>query len=104
MTMLLGGRAAEALVLERVSTGAANDLERVSNHGLPHGDRIRLQQDIGPFSYAGLPDRDRRIADIRRRSPRRARSSRRWSGNAPRCCANRAALERLTASCWSTKP
>src|SRR5688572_33432986 len=31
MTMLLGGRAAEALVLKTASTGAANDLERVSS-------------------------------------------------------------------------
>jgi cell division protease FtsH len=63
MTMLLGGRAAEALVLGSISTGAANDLEHVSNMAYRMVTEFGFSKNIGPFSYAGLPDRERRIAD-----------------------------------------
>ena len=63
MTMLLGGRAAEALVLGSVSTGAANDLEHVSRMAYRMVTEFGFSKTIGPFSYAGLPDRERRIAD-----------------------------------------
>jgi cell division protease FtsH len=59
MTMLLGGRAAEALVLKTASTGAANDLERVSSMAYRMVTEFGFSKDIGPFSYAGLPDSDR---------------------------------------------
>jgi cell division protease FtsH len=59
MTMLLGGRGAEALVLETASTGAANDLERVSNLAYRMVTEFGFSKGIGPFSYAGLPERDR---------------------------------------------
>jgi len=59
MTMLLGGRGAEVLVLQTASTGAANDLERVSNLAYRMVTEFGFGKGIGPFSYAGLPERDR---------------------------------------------
>ncbi len=59
MTMLLGGRGAEALVLKSASTGAANDLEHVSNMAYRMVTEFGFSKTIGPFSYAGLPDRER---------------------------------------------
>lgn len=63
MLMLLGGRAAEALALGSISTGAANDLERVSSMAWRMVTEFGMSTRIGPFSYAGLPERDRRIAE-----------------------------------------
>ena len=62
MSMLLGGRAAEQLVLKTVSTGAANDLERVSNMAYRMVTEFGFGKELGPFSYAGLPERDRATA------------------------------------------
>ena len=99
MTMLLGGRGAEALVLETASTGAANDLEHVSRMAWRMVTEFGFSKTIGPFSYAGLPDRERQangnadavteartiIKDIERQC-------------AAMLLANRAALDRLTAA------
>lgn len=63
MAMLLGGRGAEALMLESLSTGASNDLERVSNMAYRMVTEFGFSKTIGPFSYAGLPERDRRVND-----------------------------------------
>ena len=63
MTMLLGGRGAEALILDSLSTGASNDLERVSSMAYRMVTEFGFSTTIGPFSYAGLPERDRRVAD-----------------------------------------
>ena len=63
MTMLLAGRGAEALVLESLSTGAANDLERASNMAYRMVTEFGFGKELGPFSYAGLPERDRQLAD-----------------------------------------
>ncbi|MCE9640075.1 MAG: AAA family ATPase, partial [Betaproteobacteria bacterium] len=59
MTMLLGGRSAEALVLKTASTGAANDLEHVSSMAYRMVTEFGFSGNIGPFSYAGLPERER---------------------------------------------
>lgn len=59
MAMLLGGRCAELLLLEDASTGAANDLERVSNMAYRMVTEFGLGSDTTPFSYAGIPERDR---------------------------------------------
>lgn len=59
MTMLLGGRGAEALVLKTASTGAANDLEHVSSMAYRMVTEFGFSGSIGPFSYAGLPPRER---------------------------------------------
>ena len=63
MTMLLGGRGAEALVLKTASTGAANDLEHVSNMAYRMVTEFGFSKNIGPFSYAGLPERERHAGD-----------------------------------------
>ncbi|MCC6532729.1 MAG: AAA family ATPase [Burkholderiales bacterium] len=62
MAMLLAGRAAELLLLRNVSTGAANDLERVSNMAYRMVTEFGFGKELGPFSYAGLPERDRPLA------------------------------------------
>ena len=58
-----------------------------------------FSRNIGPFSYAGLPERERQLADHPEGHRRGARTSSRSSrANAPRCCSRtRAALDRLTA-------
>ena len=63
MAMLMGGRGAEALLLESLSTGAANDLERVSNMAYRMVTEFGFSKDIGPFSYAGLPAQERRVSE-----------------------------------------
>ncbi len=98
MTMLLAGRAAEALVLETASTGAANDLERVSNLAYRMVTEFGFSKDIGPFSYAGLPERDRQAGSY----PEAIFEARDIiKGIECRCAelllANRDALDRLTA-------
>jgi cell division protease FtsH len=98
MTMLLGGRAAEALVLETASTGAANDLERVSNLAYRMVTEFGFSKGIGPFSYAGLPERDRQSGGY----PEAIAEARDIIKGLERRCAdlllaNRDALDRLTA-------
>jgi cell division protease FtsH len=98
MTMLLAGRAAEALVLETASTGAANDLERVSNMAYRMVTEFGFSKDIGPFSYAGLPERERQAGS----HPEAIFEARDIIKGLERRCAelllaNRPALERLTA-------
>jgi len=63
MAMLLGGRTAELLMLEDASSGAANDLERVSNIAYRMVTEFGLGSQAAPFSYAGLPERDRSAAN-----------------------------------------
>jgi cell division protease FtsH len=52
--MLLGGRAAELLVYGSASTGAANDLERVSSLAYRMVAEYGFSERCGPFSLAGL--------------------------------------------------
>ncbi len=97
MTMLLGGRGAESLVLGSVSTGAANDLEHVSNMAYRMVTEFGFSKNIGPFSYAGLPERDRRLAEY----PEVIAEAREIAKDLERECAallraNLGALERLT--------
>ena len=99
MIMLLGGRGAEALVLGSISTGAANDLERVSNMAYRMVTEFGFSKRIGPFSYAGLPERERRLTDY----PEVIAEARDTVKDLERECdallrANRVALERLTAA------
>jgi cell division protease FtsH len=99
MTMLLGGRGAEALVLGSVSTGAANDLEHVSNMAYRMVTEFGFSRSMGPFSYAGLPDQERRLAD----HPEAIAEARELVKELERECAtllaaHRPALERLSAA------
>jgi cell division protease FtsH len=59
ISMLLGGRCAELLVLDSLSTGAANDLEHVSSMAWRMVTELGFGREIGPFSYAGLPQGER---------------------------------------------
>ncbi len=98
MTMLLGGRGAEALILKTASTGAANDLERVSSMAYRMVTEFGFSKKIGPFSYAGLPYGERR----RECYPEAVEEAREIIKDVERQCAeilvrNRHALERLTA-------
>lgn len=98
MTMLLGGRGAEALVLKTASTGAANDLEHVSNMAYRMVTEFGFSKNIGPFSYAGLPDRERQAGG----SSEAITEARETTKDIERQCAelllaNREALDRLTA-------
>jgi cell division protease FtsH len=98
MAMLLGGRGAEALVLGSISTGAANDLEHVSNMAYRMITEFGFSKKNGPFSYAGLPDQERRLAD----HPEAIAEARALVKDIERECAellaaHRPALERLTA-------
>ena len=99
MAMLMGGRGAEALVLGSISTGAANDLEHVSKMAYRMVTEFGFSRNMGPFSYAGLPDQERRIAD----HPEAIAEAREIVKEIERECAvllaaNRPALERLTAA------
>ena len=47
---LLGGRVAEQLVLEDISTGASNDLERATGSGPRHGYPLRFLRAARPGS------------------------------------------------------
>lgn len=59
MSMLLGGRGAEKLMLGSLSTGAANDLERVSKIAYRMVAEFGFSETIGPFSYGGLDEGER---------------------------------------------
>ncbi|MGQ0523854.1 MAG: AAA family ATPase [Betaproteobacteria bacterium] len=99
MLMLLAGRGAESVLLGSISTGAANDLERVSSMAYRMVAEFGFSRRIGPFSYAGLPDRERRLMD----SPEVVAEARDIVKELERECdllltGHRTALERLTAA------
>lgn len=48
---LLGGRAAEALVLDDISTGASNDIERATNIARAMVTRYGMSDKLGPIQY-----------------------------------------------------
>jgi len=51
MTMLLGGRAAEEIVFSDITSGAANDLERVTRLARNMVTRLGMSPDLGPLVY-----------------------------------------------------
>ncbi|NLN42153.1 MAG: ATP-dependent zinc metalloprotease FtsH, partial [Clostridiales bacterium] len=53
ITQLLGGRVAEALVLEDVSTGASNDIERASQIARRMVTEYGMSESLGPIAYGG---------------------------------------------------
>ncbi|NLI60362.1 MAG: ATP-dependent zinc metalloprotease FtsH [Clostridiales bacterium] len=53
ITQLLGGRVAEALVLEDISTGASNDIERASSMARKMVTEYGMSENLGPVAYGG---------------------------------------------------
>lgn len=51
ITMLLGGRVAEALVLHEISTGASNDLERATGLVRKMITELGMSEEIGPLTF-----------------------------------------------------
>lgn len=51
MTMMLGGRAAEALILGDVTTGASNDIERATNMARAMVVKYGMSDVIGPVFH-----------------------------------------------------
>jgi len=51
MAMLLGGRAAEEIVFSDITSGAANDLERVTRLARNMVTRLGMSADLGPLTY-----------------------------------------------------
>jgi len=51
MTMMLGGRAAEALVLGDITTGASNDIERATNMAKAMIVKYGMNEQIGPVFH-----------------------------------------------------
>ena len=51
--VLLGGRVAEALMLEDISTGASNDIERATEIARRMVTKFGMSDTLGPICYAG---------------------------------------------------
>lgn len=51
ITMLLGGRVAEALVLHEISTGASNDLERATGIARKMITELGMSDELGPVTF-----------------------------------------------------
>ena len=45
----MGGRAAEEIVFDSVTTGASNDIEQATKHRQGHGDPVRYVQEIRSY-------------------------------------------------------
>ena len=53
ITQLLGGRVAEALVLNDISTGASNDIQRASQMARRMVTEYGMSENIGPVTFGG---------------------------------------------------
>jgi cell division protease FtsH len=53
ITQLLGGRAAEILVLNDISTGASNDIQRASQMARKMVTEYGMSKDLGPVTFGG---------------------------------------------------
>jgi cell division protease FtsH len=51
MAVLLGGRAAEVLIFDRLSTGAADDLQRATDIARAMVTRFGMTQELGPVTF-----------------------------------------------------
>lgn len=56
ITQLLGGRVAEQLVLEDISTGASNDIQRATQLARKMVTEYGMSDDLGPITYGGKQD------------------------------------------------
>ncbi len=55
VAVLLGGRVAEEIVFDEVSTGAGNDLERVTDLARRMVMEYGMSRELGPINYRGAP-------------------------------------------------
>lgn len=55
MTVLMGGRSAESLVFDRLSTGAADDLSRATDIARSLVTRYGMIEKLGPVTYEADP-------------------------------------------------
>jgi cell division protease FtsH len=62
IAVLLGGRVAEEIVFNEISTGAGNDLERVSDLARRMVTEYGMSRELGPINYAG-PRRNQFLAN-----------------------------------------
>ena len=53
LVVLLGGRVAEALVLDDISTGASNDIERATKIARAMVTKYGMSEKLGPITYGG---------------------------------------------------
>jgi cell division protease FtsH len=80
VAVLLGGRVAEDIVFNEISTGAGNDLERVTDLARRMVMEYGMSRELGPITYRGspaaqfLPDADGAGPDQRRYSEETART------------------------------
>ena len=51
LVVLLGGRVAEALVLDDISTGASNDIERATKTARAMVTKYGMSETLGPITY-----------------------------------------------------
>ena len=77
MAVLLGGRAAELLVFDHFSTGAADDLRRVTDIARSMVTRYGMSEALGSVAY----DREPGSFPYRTQSPLAAWRARLWRGN-----------------------
>ncbi|MCT4661160.1 MAG: ATP-dependent zinc metalloprotease FtsH [Tissierellales bacterium] len=56
LVSLLGGRVAEALILDDISTGASNDIERATKIARSMVTKYGMSSKLGPISYGGDSD------------------------------------------------
>lgn len=56
ITMLLGGRVAEKLVLDDISTGASNDIQRATELARRMITEFGMSEDLGPINYGNSQD------------------------------------------------
>uniref|UniRef100_A0A915PK37 AAA+ ATPase domain-containing protein n=1 Tax=Setaria digitata TaxID=48799 RepID=A0A915PK37_9BILA len=67
MCMLLGGRAAESIIFGRVSTGAEDDLKKVTKSAYAQVQLYGMNKTIGPLSFPIMDDSKRNELGIYRR-------------------------------------
>ncbi|GMT24233.1 hypothetical protein PFISCL1PPCAC_15530 [Pristionchus fissidentatus] len=61
MCMMLGGRVAESIKFNRITTGAEDDLKKVTRSALAQIKFYGMNSNIGPLSFAGDDDRQAEI-------------------------------------------
>jgi cell division protease FtsH len=102
MAVLLGGRTAEEMVFGHLSTGAADDLSKVTDIARSMVTRYGMIPELGPLAYETEPNgfcrASRRCRAGSTANRRRARSTWRFADSSRRLTRGRAASSRPTAA------